>query len=130
MQKNVFLLGRRPYNVINVYISAFDIYVAPYDPQVSQHVTPLKVLEAMSCGRPVVTTNAGDIPLVIENNIDGLITEFDVQPLFECIYRLAQAHSERNFLGTNARRKIVAKYSWQQITKITYNAILSELKES
>lgn len=38
---------------------------------------PLSVVEAMALGLPIITTNVGGMPYMIENNINGILTEND-----------------------------------------------------
>jgi glycosyltransferase involved in cell wall biosynthesis len=55
---NIHVLGRRPYATLPAYVQAFDVGLIPYE--INPHtiaVDPLKLLEYMAAGVPVVTTD-------------------------------------------------------------------------
>jgi glycosyltransferase involved in cell wall biosynthesis len=69
LENNVFLLGRIPdaYR----YLKAFDIFVLPS----LKEGFPWIILEAMAAEVPIISTNVGAIPEIIENGVDGLLVE-------------------------------------------------------
>jgi len=74
---------------------------------------PLTVLEAMSCGKPVIATSVGIVPEVIENMHSGVI----VQPnspheLAESIAMLLTDEQLKDNIGKNARKTVEKKYTW------------------
>ena len=40
---------------------------------------PISIIEAMSCGLPIISTNIGLIPSMVKHNVNGLILE-DTKP--------------------------------------------------
>lgn len=57
-QKNIFLLGLRPYNMLPSYIKGFDVCIIPHKmTPYSQASFPLKTHEFFASGKPVVCTN-------------------------------------------------------------------------
>lgn len=79
---------------------------------------PNVVLEAMSCGKPVIATQVGAVPEIIENNISGLIVKpQDVKELKTAIIKLLSDPEFANFLGTNGRMRITNSFTWDQICK-------------
>ncbi|WP_114577212.1 glycosyltransferase [Saliphagus sp. LR7] len=69
--EDVILPGKVPHDVIDEYYKAADTYVhpSPYEG------VPLVILEALSCGLPVVARPAGDIPFIVDGG--NLVTESD-----------------------------------------------------
>jgi len=60
--KNVQLLGHRPYAVLPAYVQAFDVAVIPYILSAwTRAVDPLKLLECLAAGVPVVTTRLPEV---------------------------------------------------------------------
>lgn len=64
--------------------------------------TSLSCLEAMSCGRPVVTTTAGGLANLIIDGFNGLVFRYGSDQLVRAIELLAANASLRHQLGRNA----------------------------
>lgn len=60
----VILPGQVPHNRIHLYYKAADMYVHPS----AYEGVPLVILEALSCGLPVVARLAGDIPFILDDS--------------------------------------------------------------
>ena len=107
--------------------AAASIYVAPtiYEP------LGIRVLEAMSCGKPVVASKVGGIPEIIEDNKDGLlVAPHDVNALAEGLIRLLNDDSLSTSLGERARQKVLEKFSAEDMAVKTvslYEKILTSL---
>ncbi len=93
-----------------------DIYILPS----YNEGMPMSVLEAMSYSLPVITTNIGSIPEIIENNENGILIEpGNIEELKENILKLINDEKLRKKLGNNARKKIEEKFNIEkQINKI------------
>jgi glycosyltransferase involved in cell wall biosynthesis len=73
---------------------------------------PMSVLEAMSFGLPVITTNVGGIPELLTSGQDGLlVSPGDIDALAEALVTLALDSGLRNRLGQQARKRIEKCYS-------------------
>ncbi len=73
-----------------------------------------KVLEAMSCGCPVVTTRSGAKGINIRNGHNGFIADSDKEMSEYCREMLINSQS-RNEIGENARDYVVNNHSWDSI---------------
>ncbi|MDQ1266445.1 MAG: hypothetical protein QG635_1597 [Bacteroidota bacterium] len=73
-----------------------------------------KVLEAMSCGCPVVTTNSGARGIGIIDGTNGFITDSD-SGLIEKAVLLLNDSNLRKKLGANAREYILRNHRWEDI---------------
>ena len=73
-------------------------------------------LEAMSCGIPVIGTQSGGPPSfvnVVDGELDGwLVTPDDERALADAIVAAVTDAGVRCERGANARRHVVASYSW------------------
>jgi len=68
----------------------------------------LSVVEAMSSGRPVVTTEIGDLRNLIDDGHDGFIVPVgDVSCLVEKANALLNDHQLRVNIGKAARQKVI-----------------------
>ncbi len=75
--QNVIYHGPVSYDVLPNYINAADICVAPYsidDFEGKSFVfSPLKILEYMACGKPVVSQPLGQISELVDNRVGGFL---------------------------------------------------------
>jgi len=83
---------------------------------------PVSVIEAMSLGLPVVSTNVGGIPFLIEHGKDGLIVPPNNEEAFVfAIKQLLNYPIASQTLAFNARKKVeqfdwrVIKYKWMDV---------------
>lgn len=73
---------------------------------------PISVLESMAYGLATVSTNAGGIPQIIDNGIDGYRIEAgDVQAFVETLSNLIVDSEKKRILGTAARKKIISSFN-------------------
>jgi glycosyltransferase involved in cell wall biosynthesis len=93
------------------YLQAMDIYVMPS----LTETTCLSVLEAMSCGLPVVSTPVGYVRDYIENNENGyFFPKGDSYSLAKRIHGLAGDEKLRVRIGLAARTSIQTRFTWDK----------------
>ena len=79
---------------------------------------PFAVLEALSTGLPVVTTNVGGIPETIESGKNGFLVEpFNRKQFAEKILYLLEHPAEGSEMGLLARKTIEERFDWRLIVK-------------
>jgi glycosyltransferase involved in cell wall biosynthesis len=77
---------------------------------------PTSLLEAMACGLPVVTTNVGSIPEIVENNRNGtIVPKGDPLAISEAVLHLLKNKQERLEIGRAARKKVELYYDWNKL---------------
>jgi len=88
----------------------------------------ITVLEAMSCGKPVVASRVGGIPEIIDDGEDGiLVPPEDSAALRKSLKGLAASKARREDLGLAARNKVVRRFSPEktyELMKSLYDAVL------
>jgi len=107
----------------SLYARAY-VYVMP----TSWENLPFKMLEAMSSGTPVITTNVGGISEVIEDSYNGLFTSRSPIAIAEKAIQLLDDEKFAKKLGRNARNTILQNFTWAKTvekTKKYYESILS-----
>jgi len=90
---------------------------------------PTALMEAMSCGCAVVSTATCMIPEIIENGVNGFISN-DHEELKQYLVDLLNDEGLAKEIGNNARKTITEKYSaskfvdrWNEILKLSSNLI-------
>jgi glycosyltransferase involved in cell wall biosynthesis len=75
--------------------------------------TPVSVMEAMALGLPIVSTNAGGMPYLVRDNIDGILVEKNnSEQMTAAIIKLI---SENNQEFSIAARKKVETFRWEVV---------------
>jgi glycosyltransferase involved in cell wall biosynthesis len=74
------------------------------------------VLEAMSCGLPIVLTDVGAVRDYVDANIGAFVPPFDPDAVLETILHLIRSPGKRNELSLNARNRAL-QFDWNVITK-------------
>jgi glycosyltransferase involved in cell wall biosynthesis len=73
---------------------------------------PLALLQAMSCGLPVVASNVGGIPDVVRPEVEGLLVDASDTVGFTAALRaLVTDADRRRTMGGQARERIISAYS-------------------
>ncbi|WP_282121848.1 glycosyltransferase family 4 protein [Algibacter mikhailovii] len=77
--------------------------------------TPVSVIEAMALGLPVVSTNVGGMPFLIEDGVDGILVKPNNVNVFkESILSLAKNSEDTKRMAENARKK-VEQFDWDMV---------------
>jgi glycosyltransferase involved in cell wall biosynthesis len=101
IRQNVIFTGEidQPFDILK----GFDIATC-----VSNHEgIPNSLLEAMACGKPVIGTNVGQIPELIDHEVNGfLIPPNNDDALLEALDRLIADHSLRQKFGQAGKLKV------------------------
>jgi hypothetical protein len=88
---------------------------------------PMSLLEAMACGCAVVTVDASMMPEIIENGVNGFITN-DKDQLKKYLVQLLNDNDLRETIGNNARKTILEKFSEQAFLN-KWNSVFDNIYE-
>lgn len=110
VRENVLFIGKIQNENLPVYLNASDILVIPSqweDPR------PRIILEALSCGLPVIGTKRGGIPETLNDEVGVLVSppEKDVENILKAISELYYNRDKLALLSRNAIKYTNDKYS-------------------
>jgi len=106
LSNHVSLLGLR--NDVPDLLAAADLVVMP---SLSEGL-PMAVLEAMFAGKPLIGTNVGGIPELIQNRQSGLLVEpKDSAGLAGAIAEILLGPEQAKIYGKAARQSVTSRYS-------------------
>jgi len=101
----VFMMGLR--TDMPPILQAFDIFVLP---SISEGMSNI-ILEAMSTALPVVATNVGGNPDIVQDGVNGRIVELgDIGGLSRILGELLEQKNSRKSLGEQARKMILTRF--------------------
>jgi glycosyltransferase involved in cell wall biosynthesis len=87
--------------------SMSDIYILPS----YNEGLPISVLEAMSYGLPIISTNVGGIPEIVEDGVNGLLIEpGNLKQIEEAIDKLIEGKELRKSMGEKGKEKVSVHY--------------------
>ncbi len=125
IDEKVFLLGRVEYNLIPTFMYYSDILILP---SIEEGVGRV-LLEAMSLNLPIVASNVGGIPLVIDNNKDGLLFEVgEIESLKEKVLFLLNDAAFSKEITKVAHQKFLENYEYEVSMKKFLNMYKSILE--
>jgi glycosyltransferase involved in cell wall biosynthesis len=85
------------------------------------------LLEAMAAGKPIVATEVGDIPKVIQADQSGLLVPpANEDALSDALLALIEDTERANRLAARAREEVVLKFSGQKMVD-DYISVYDEL---
>jgi len=105
-----------------------DVFVLP---SITAEAFGIVILEAMASGLPVVATDVGGIPEIVKESKSGLLVPPGNElELRNAIQKLILDDDLRELLGSNGRKAVEERYSWNRVTeKIekTYEDVISKI---
>lgn len=120
LEKNIFLLG----NIKNAaeLLPALDIYICSS----VKEGFPYSILEAMSAGLPIVSTNVGGIPEIVDDGKNGLLIEpHNPEKLAEKIKILIEDEALRKEFIKEAKKTANEKFKLSEMIKKTKEIYLN-----
>ena len=123
LRDNVFILGELHYNDIPKFYDSINLYTQP---SISEALS-ITLQEAMASSLPILASNAGGIPEVIDHNETGIL--FEKGSKKELIIGLKKIitmdNAQREEMGKKARERSIKKFDIKKTAK-TLNNIYNE----
>ncbi len=115
LKNHVQLLGPLNPDKVGLELAAADIYLSS---SLSEGISNA-VLEAMAIGLPVVSTNVGGMPEVIENGITGLLVEpYESDQIADAIKRFMDHPILKDKCIRKARERIETEYGFERLIQV------------
>jgi glycosyltransferase involved in cell wall biosynthesis len=107
--------GRVPMAKVRDYHAVLDVFVVPRTPdRVCQLVTPLKPVEAMASGLPVVVSGVRALGEIVQDKVTGLLfPPLDAEALADALQLLLGNPELRRELGANAKQWVARDRTWE-----------------
>lgn len=109
---------------LQAFYSAFDIY-AHTSNDGGGELFPFAVLYAMAAGLPVVSTAVGEIPNMVIDGVNGLITGHDENEIAAKIYSLLDNNLKTKKMGEEGRKLLKQRFTLEKMG----NEILKHYEE-
>lgn len=126
IQNNVTFLGKVSREKLNESLNESSVFVHPS----IKETFGVVLIEAMSCGLPIISTKSGGPESIITSNKLGILCDHDIQSL--TLGMLEVYDNFANYDSSVIRREVIDKYSPTAVTKqllSVYNKVLSEKME-
>jgi glycogen synthase len=113
----VVFAGRVPHGEIRRLYSVIDVFVCPRRRmRLTELVTPLKPLEAMAMGKPVLASDVGGLKELVSHEATGLLFPAESGEAFvDAAARLGRDPGLVASLGQRARTSVVEERTWPKI---------------
>jgi glycosyltransferase involved in cell wall biosynthesis len=110
----VRVLGRLPHPDVARELRQCAVMVLPS----LTEMCPVAVLEAMSCGRPVVASDRGGIPEMVQPGRTGLLADPDRPDTFaDALIHLLADRDTAEAMGAAGRRAVLASYTSEALVR-------------
>lgn len=123
---NCIFLGKISNSDMPAIYRAADMAVLPS----LAEATSIAGLEAMASGLPLIGTDVGGIPAIIDNGKTGLLVPpRDPEALALAMDGLVKDAQLRQAMGQAARARVEAEFSWPMIARQTYDVYVACLNQ-
>jgi len=119
ISSRVVFTGRVPLAEAPAHHAAIDVFTVPRRRvRVCELVTPLKPVEALAVGRPLVVSDVAPLVRLATDSQAGLVCQAeDVGSLAEAISALCYAPERRERMGRNGRAYAAAELTWAAMAR-------------
>jgi glycosyltransferase involved in cell wall biosynthesis len=114
----IILAGRVAHNDVPAYLAAMDLTVAPYIAQEGFYFSPLKVVESLAAGRPVVAPRLGQLTSLVCDGVTGLLyPPSDPVAFADKVAGLLLDRPRRQAMGLQAVAAARTYFGWERTAR-------------
>ena len=115
-----------PNDEVSIFFQRAAVVVLPYIEASQSGIVAM----AFAFGKPVIATNVGSIPEMVEHNVTGIIIPpKDKTALCRAIIDLLTDPGKRGLMSENAGKASLTKFSWSNIAMLTEKVYQKALNE-
>ena len=114
VKERVYFIGQLPHDQVPQYLAASDLLAATYKQSNFFYFSPLKIVEYMAMGKPIIATSLGQINELLADGGGILVEPGDSARLVKEFNRLIEDHNLLRTMGLIARTRVLTKYTWEQ----------------
>lgn len=114
IEKNTIFTGKIPYVDVVMYHNMLSVFVSVSNSE----SFGVAVIEASACGKPVVVSDVGGLPEVVENGVTGFVVPAkNVKEIASAIEKLILDDEMRCTMGLNGRKRVKKLFEWNNNVK-------------
>jgi glycosyltransferase involved in cell wall biosynthesis len=122
---DVIFVGKVNNDLVPNYINMMDIYVAL---SISESFG-VAIVEASACEKPVVVSNVGGLPEVVDNIKTGFVVKSkNPEEAANAIEKLILSEELRLKMGISGREKVKSLYNWDENVSLVFSIYKGVLK--
>ena len=124
MEQHFVFQGEVPWDRAALFISAFDVAVAPAQFTKRTGISPLKLYAYLACERPVVGTDLQGLGNILEEKKVG--KSFPVgmkEELAEAVVLLLQDREMATKMGKRGRELVLKSHTWERVVEKTLDLL-------
>jgi glycosyltransferase involved in cell wall biosynthesis len=111
LERSILITGRVPHEQVPALVAVFDVAVSP---SATFYASPMKVIEYMALGKPVVVPGTPNFLDIVDDEINGITFEdADVDALADSLARAYESPELCQLLGQRAREKVQNRLNWR-----------------
>ena len=108
--ERILFTGTIPYTTVPEYIACMDVCLVPFKKgAIAENSLPLKLLEYMACGKPVIATPLTGIKEAVTNHI---LYGADKNEIKQVIEQLYDNVGLRTKMGEDGKQFVINNYAW------------------
>jgi glycosyltransferase involved in cell wall biosynthesis len=118
-----------PYDRLGEALASATVLVVPHPPNAYLDVAvPVKLLDGMAAGRPVVVTPRRETVRIVEAAGAGVVTDGDgPEALAEALHGVLEDPAAAGRMGAAARRAAEEQYDWNLLSALLADRVLAEV---
>ncbi len=96
---------------MRAFYNSLDLYICAS----RSEGTPRPVLEAAACGVPVISTDVGIVPELIDHGVNGFIVQRSYRAIKEQLLQIVKNREQLATMGNLLRQKMEREFNWEHL---------------